>query len=270
MLRPSPDLVAAHWRRLEAIRAAAVAAVVAQWRTDGVENVDIDATVSTMLAAQTATVTATDAGMALMAGLTTGTPVQPIGLDAGRLIGANARNGVALEQVYGRTLGAARRDGFDRGLEYLRRQIVMDTQLAQRRAANAVVEADRRVVGWRRQINPAPGGKTCGFCVAASTRMYGKRDLLPLHPMCRCSVVAVYSSDPIRGQVIDRERLNAVYARSDGRTDRAGLGRIRFTADDLPAGVDSEAIAALGPRVEWHPEWGPTLTGDRHDSLVTL
>jgi hypothetical protein len=100
--------------------------------------------------------------------------------------------------------------------------------------------------------------------------MYGKQELLPLHPMCRCTVVAVYSSDPIRGQIIDRERLAEVYARTDGDTSRAALGRIRISADDLPAGVDSEAIAALGPRVEWHPEWGEFLTGSRHDSLVTL
>ena len=269
-LSPSPEITAAHWRRLERIRVATAANIEALWRRTGFDSPDIDRTVQTVLAGQRAIVAATDADLAAMTAITTNTTASPVGLNAERLIGRHARNGVFLEDVYARPSTVARQSGFERGIQHLRQAIYMDAQLAQRRAANAVVEADTRIVGWRRQVNPG-AGKVCGLCVAASTRRYSRQNLLPLHPMCRCSVYAIYDSDPVRSaSYIDRERLNEVYARTGGSTDRSALGAIRFTADDLPVGIDSKAIAELGPRVAWHAEIGEYLTGARHDSAFTV
>lgn len=269
-LSPSPELTALHWRRLERIRVATAARVEALWRRTGFDSPDIELTIQTVLQGQRAIVAATDADLAAMTSITTNTKASPVGLDADRLIGRHARNGVFLEDVYARPATVARQSGFERGIAHLRQSIYMDAQLAQRRAANAVVEADTRVVGWRRQVNPG-AGKVCGLCVAASTRRYSRQELLPIHPMCRCSVYPIYDSDLVRSaNYLDRERLDAVYAQSNGKTDRSTLGAIRFDAADLPAGIDSEAIAQLGPRVAWHPEYGEYLTGARHDTSFTV
>ena len=269
-LRPNNTLTVAHWRRLEAIRTAAVASVSAQWQRSTVDTISLDETVARVLAAQRATVAATDADISLMAGITTRTATTPIGLNSDRLIGARARGGVSLETVYARSRKVVRESGFEQGLVHLRTAIALDTQLAQRHAAAAMVQADNRVVGWRRQVNPVAGGKTCGLCVAASTQTYHKQHLLPIHPACRCTVYPVMSSDPIRGAVIDRERLDAVYAAAGEDRSRSGLGKVRFSPDDLPAGIDSTAITELGPRVAWHPEIGEFLTGTRHDSSFSV
>lgn len=269
-LSPPSSVTAAHWRHLERVRAAMATRIEAMWRATGFEAAPITETVQMVLAGQKAIVATTDADLAAMGNLTTGTNGRPAGLQADRLIGRHARNGVFLEDVYARPVTVARKSGFDRGLQHLRSAIYMDAQLAQRRAANAIVESDTRIVGWRRQVNPG-AGKVCGLCVAASTRRYSVQALLPLHPMCRCSVYPIYDTDPIRSaNYIDRERLNEVYARTNGSTDRSALGAIRFTADDLPPGIDSEAIAKLGPRVAWHSEYGPYLTGARHDSSFAV
>lgn len=270
MLTPSSRFTDAHWRRLEKIRTGMTNAVLQQWRTTGFDSPDIDRTVKLVLAGQRAMVLATDADLSAIAGLLTNTPTAPIGLDPDRLIGRHARNGVYLEDVYARPAAVARRSGFDAGVQYLRQAINLDSQVAQRRAANALTEADERVIGWRRQVNPG-AGKVCGLCVAASAQMYRKQDLLPLHPMCRCSVYSVLTSNPVRNaNYIDRERLDEVYARSGGATDRSTLGAIRFTADELPAGIDTEAINDLGARVAWHPEIGEYLTGHRHDTQFAV
>lgn len=269
-LRPSRSLTAAHWRRLQRIREVMAATVITQWRREGFGNADVDATVRTILTAQRAIVRATEADMAVMVGLATGTQITTAGIDADALIGRAARNGTLLEEVYTRPKVVARNSGFDAGLTYLRQAINLDSQMAQRRAANAVVEADTRIVGWRRQVNPGSGG-TCGLCVAASTQLYRKQSLMAIHPMCRCSVYPVMASDPLRSaSYIDRERLDEVYTRSGGATDRSSLGAIRFSAEDLPPGIDSEAISALGARVAYHPEWGEYLTGANHASSFTV
>ena len=267
MIRPSRSLTEAHWRRLTAIRARLTDTIVADWRRTGFDDADVPATVERVLNGQRAIVAAVDADLAAITAVTTRTRSDPIGVNPEPLIGRTARNGVLLEEIYSRPRVAARRSGFDQGIQYLRHAINVDSQLAQRRAAHAIVIADRRIVGWRRQVNPG-GGSTCGLCVAAASNTYGKQDLLPIHPMCRCSVYPVYATDPVSGSVLDRDRLQAVYDRSEGRTSR--LGPIRFTADELPAGVDSEAIRALGPRVAWHPEIGEYLTGARHDTSFTF
>ncbi|WP_343955657.1 hypothetical protein, partial [Nonomuraea longicatena] len=35
----------------------------------------------------------------------------------------------------------------------------------------------------------------CDLCVIAATNTYRKRDLMPIHPACGCSVEPIYSTD---------------------------------------------------------------------------
>lgn len=266
-----PRLVAAQWAALERIRARTAAVAVAQWAAAG-SDLPLEAVVATVLAGQRAIVAQTDGGLSLAAGVATGTELGPLGIEADRLIGAKARNGTSLETTYSRSAKVARQDGFQRGVAHLRQNICMDTQLAQRGAANAHAEADRRVTAWRRQTNQVAGGKTCGFCIAASTRVYHRGNLLPLHHFCRCSVVEIYV-DSFQGNVLDRDRLNAVYARTGHDASRQALGRIRMDPADIPPGVDVETVKAieeLAPTIRMDAELGPYLDGARHDSSFVL
>lgn len=102
-----------------------------------------------------------------------------------------------------------------------------DVAMARRDAyRDRLVSADR-VTGWRRIIHPELSvGGTCGLCVAAADRVYGKAELLPLHARCACTVLAVTdASDP--GSPINAESLADLYKRAGG-TDRQKLAELRF------------------------------------------
>lgn len=259
-----------NWARNERIRQRTIERVLREWRSRRLDDRTVDRTVEIVLSSQRAIVAQTDAYVSTSAALATGTTPQPLGLTAGPLIGRAGRGGRFLEDVYGGIVTTAREDSFQRGVALARKAITTDAQLAHRNAVQARLGVDRRVVGWKRQINPVGGGETCGLCVAASTQRYSRQALLPLHPMCRCSVVPIYSTDPLPDSgPFDRARLDEVYARA-GSTSREDLGRVRFSAEDLPPGIDSDAIAALEPRVALHPEFGLYLTGNRHDTVFSL
>lgn len=258
---PAPKRLAdAHWRRLERLREATVRRLAG--------GVDVDAAAQIVLSAQRVAVSQTDAYLAATASSVFDANVAPIGLDPEPLIGVRARHGRLLEDVYGAAVRVARQDGFERGLAYLRQQITTDVALAQRNASHAAMEADNSVVGWRRVLNPG-GGQVCGMCVAASSRMYGRADLQPIHRMCRCTVQPVYD-DSFSGRTLDRDRLAAVYERSGGATGYRELSRVRLSADELPAGVDAAALDALNVRIVSDPELGVALDADRHDSHFSL
>ena len=251
----------AHWARLDRLRTATARRMVAVVA-------DPEAAAQLMLNAQRIAVAQTDAFFALAAADAVGAAPTPIGLNPEPLIGMNARHGRSLESVYGGVQRVVRQDGFERGLAYMRQQIVTDTALAQRNASHAAMEADDSVVGWRRVVNPG-GGKVCGMCVAASTRTYGRGDLQPIHRQCRCTVQPIFDSS-FTGRVLDRDRLQAVYAQAGGATDYRSLSRIRIAEGDLPAGVDSAELNALNVRIVMDPELGVALDADRHDVQFSL
>lgn len=263
-----PRLLAAQWRAAERQRQAVIARALNLWAQAGYAAEAIQPTVALVLDGQALVVAQTDAALSLAAGLATGTDTSPIGLDPAPFIGRAGRNGTALETAYGRTLRVAGEDGPARAASYLTQVVRTDLQIAQRGAALAHNLADRRVVGWRRQTSP--GGKTCGLCVAASTRIYRRGDLLAIHRHCRCTVYELYSSDPIRGDLLDMERLQAVYADAGGLTDARTLGALQYADHELPPGIDTDAIRKLNVRVVNDPELGPLLDGDRHDTSFDI
>lgn len=268
-LVPAPRRLAeAHWFRVERIRQALIARLVAQWTAADPEDPPIEQSVALTLAAQRLIVKQTDAYFTTTAVAALGDAPQPIGLDPERLIGKRSRRGIALEEIFHRTALVQRQDGFERGLAYLRQQTITGSSLTSRFADHAAMDADPRVVGYIRVNNPG-GGKVCGMCVAAATRMYHKADLKPLHHACRCTVQTVYDSARAGG-TIDRKRLEAVYEASDGATDFASLGRLRFSADQLPPAVQADAIRALDVRITLDRELGPMLTARRHDTAFAV
>lgn len=91
---------------------------------------------------------------------------------------------------------------------------------------------------YRRVIHPELSRTgTCGLCVAASTRVYRMRDLLPLHGGCNCTISPIGAKDP--GLDLTADDLRALYRKAGG-TSAARLRRTRY-------------------RVERHGELGPTL-----------
>lgn len=69
--------------------------------------------------------------------------------------------------------------------ERLRREIRTDLQLAQVKAAQALVTGDNGIAGWRRAVVG-----TCAYCAAHNDEYRGE-DPMPIHQNCRCGVAPV-------------------------------------------------------------------------------
>ena len=151
---------------------------------------------------------------------------------------ANPVRGVPLGTVYERPVidarvaiskGASFAEALSVGLARALQTADTDTMLAARETARDSMESIPHVVGYRR----VPDSQACNFCLMASTQRYHVRDLLPLHPHCRCVTIPIIgTSDP--GHVLDRELVNRLKAAGLDRRDRA--------------------------QVTEHPELGPVLT----------
>ena len=122
----------------------------------------------------------------------------------------------------------------------------MDLALAQREAARNHAAAAAGVIGYRRVIHPelSKYGQTCGLCLAASDRLYGTSELMPLHQGCNCTVAEVTSREDV-GAELNGLALQDLYDAARG-TDRGLLQRVRY-------------------RVESHGELGPVLVNAGHD-----
>jgi len=116
------------------------------------------------------------------------------------------------------------------------------------------------VTGYRRVIRPElSAGGTCGLCVAVSTRLYFRGDLLPLHSRCKCTVIPVIGEaggDGDIGGAINDMDLAALYDQAGGnraaelkRTRykvirHAELGSWLVPADSLQDGLPDTGTAA--------------------------
>lgn len=121
-------------------------------------------------------------------------------------------------------------------------------QLAELRMKAAEPMPSRQIVGYRRVLT----GKSCMFCAAASTRVYSRGDLMPLHAHCDCSVAPVFvGADPsfaLNSQVLSN-------LQSQGK----GYWKQRGFVDNDGNPLDPTAVPdALGASVD-HPEVGPVL-----------
>jgi hypothetical protein len=88
------------------------------------------------------------------------------------------------------------------------------------------------VTGYRRVIHPElTKGGSCGLCVAASDQIYHKKDLLPVHGRCKCTVTPIFGEtlgpgDP--GAAINSEDLAKMYEAAGGSTSGFALKETRY------------------------------------------
>lgn len=108
-------------------------------------------------------------------------------------------------------------DAAERAVQRLERSIEVDLQTVSRNTADAVIEEDDRITGYRRVLSDK--SNHCDLCVIASTHRYNRGDLLPIHPACACTVEPIYESEDIDDEEseIDRQ-LEEAYARAAERT----------------------------------------------------
>ncbi|MGG7653511.1 hypothetical protein [Kocuria rosea] len=101
-----------------------------------------------------------------------------------------------------------------------------------------------RIEGYRRIIRPELSkGSVCGICLAASDRVYGVGDLLPIHPGCVCDVLPIVNgNDP--GRDLNDDELNRLYDDA-GTTAMTGLVKQRYEITE-------------------HGEIGPLLINPKH------
>lgn len=103
----------------------------------------------------------------------------------------------------------------------------------------------KHVVGYRRIVHPelSKYGRSCGLCIVASTMMYTRGDLMPIHSGCNCETAEVYMVDGVEfdpGQQINLQDLAVFYDEAGKSTHGWSLKKQRYEVFD-------------------HPEYGPTL-----------
>jgi hypothetical protein len=202
-------------------------------------------------AAQRQTAAVTDAYLSRVFSVLTGRPTRRLGpVDIGGL-----RVGVTHQGAYGRLADQYRFEVSRGTLTPIARELVLerarvlaetDVDLAFRAQVDGYARSDgfKELLGWRRVIHPElSAGGSCGLCIAASERVYGRFELLPLHARCKCDVLPIVGDeDP--GMRLNRADLKALYARA-GSTSAGELKRTRY-------------------RVEQHAELGPVLVDASH------
>lgn len=109
-----------------------------------------------------------------------------------------------------------------------------DPMLAYRAASTAEMNANPKVVGYRR----VPDALACKFCLLASTQRYRDGELMPLHPHCGCTVAPIVGSkDP--GQVLDKDTLGRLKA--DGVIDEISRRRRISGAEQVVQNYEAKA-----------------------------
>lgn len=170
-------------------------------------------------------------------GVLTGKPVAPA-----RQVDVTALRGIPQESTYGRLADYYRYlvDNPDRAepepvaldLVVQRAEEVaeMDVQLAVRAQNHQVTSTKTQVRFYRRVIHPElnESGASCGLCIVASDRVYGKKDLLPIHFRCKCEVVPVTDATRDYGHQLNQDDLHALYEAAGANTARK-LKETRFT-----------------------------------------
>lgn len=148
----------------------------------------------------------------------------------------NLRKGVTHAGAYGRSadvfryqrsLGKTEDEAQTAAVQRAEAVASTDVQLAARAQSQKFMVV-KHVSGWRRVIHPEKSkGGTCGLCIAASTRIYHKDDLMPIHTHCACTTLPIVNfADP--GGAINQSDLKDLYQQA-GATSAAKLKRVRYT-----------------------------------------
>jgi hypothetical protein len=174
-----------------------------------------------------------------------------IGMDNASILGRIANSYRFQQGALDRTLAQAMRsvtplaDWTEPGaaaMDRMTKIVQTNLQMAQRSQMLTTMGGSDAVTGYRRIIHPelATLG-TCGLCIAASDRLYGKKVLLPIHPGCHCTVLPVTGkNDPNEINEIDFKQLYG---------DAAQFGK----------GTSAEALRQTRYRIDEHGEIGPVI-----------
>lgn len=191
--------------------------------------------------------------------------LENLGLDLGAspaFSDLGIRNGVSLEEVYGRphkvvwtklSEGVPFDFARDYGAERVRQLAETDLQLTHTSTSRSLLADRNDIVGFRRVPT---GDYTCALCLIASTQRYRKFDLMPIHPGCDCRVAPIVSDEPV-DQVLDPVALEGIHEAVEnmfGFSDRSGRK------------IDYRKLLV----VKDHGEYGPTLakSGNKFTKLV--
>lgn len=194
------------------------------------------ATYATALAAhieavQSQAASSTDAYLAEALADIKGVRVAP----AGTISVTDLRKGVSHAAVYGRSadvyryqrsLGKTDDEAQDAAVQRAQVMAQTDVQLAARAQSHKFMVV-KHVSGFRRVVHPEVSrGGSCGLCIGASTRIYHRADLMPLHARCACTTMPILNDiDP--GGAINTSDLNTLYEQA-GSTGADKLKRVRY------------------------------------------
>lgn len=189
-------------------------------------------------------------------------------LPAPAVLLAPLRNGADMRRVYQRPIKLFRRqvakgvdpaEAFGQAMRLASVITQTNNGLAGRDALRQSMDAlgDRiGITGYRRIVHPELSRTgTCGLCIVASDNVYSRRELMPLHGRCKCTVLPIVGArdgagDP--GNSLNNLSLGDFYALA-GSTGSRDLKKVRV-------------------EVWEHGEYGPTLgyANQRHTSWEDL
>jgi hypothetical protein len=100
--------------------------------------------------------------------------------------------------------------------ERLKRIADTDVQMARRNESSNVLNAMEVVTGYRRVVHPELSESgVCGICIVASSRIYSKSEMEPIHYFCKCETLPItLAHDP--GETLNREALDKLYTEAGG------------------------------------------------------
>jgi hypothetical protein len=131
-----------------------------------------------------------------------------------------------------RSIGKSEEEALQVALQRVEDLGDLDMQLAMRKEAHNIFAASK-ITGYRRVLHPelAESKQSCGLCIAASTRIYKKKELLPIHDHCHCGVMPIVGDeDP--GNFFNETDLQGLYELAGGETSAQALSRVRYKIDE--------------------------------------
>lgn len=144
---------------------------------------------------------------------------------------------------YAKSIGKSEAEALQIAMKRVEEMGDMDMQLAMRKQSSNIFKATPKIKGYRRVLHPelSESGTSCGLCIAASTRIYKKKELLPIHEHCHCGVMPIAGEeDP--GDVFNEDDLKLLY--------------------ELAGGTGAQALSRVRYKIKEHGELGPYLVED--------
>ena len=131
---------------------------------------------------------------------------------------------------YAKSQGATDEQAMGKALERADKLAQDDIMLTKRQLSNTIMKHTGAKY-YRRVIHPELSETgTCGLCLAASTRRYSIKDLMPIHNDCNCETLPILpGKDPAR--LFNLQDLEKLYELAGG-TGAAKLADVKYKIDE--------------------------------------